>query len=163
MNSFVKINGIWRQFEPETNKIIGEEGYVEISGFERAEASSLSELDWNDTLVLNKKLRTGWLNPDGEFFGCVPWCHRLQAEIIHQKTEVELEEEGWVRITYNPTDAQKVLVAGFGASDDFIYPTTAQLTYLYKNYQDNKHLYYSLFAIASDRKEKVKREWDLEK
>ena len=159
MASFVKINGIWREFNPETNEIIGESGYVDISNLEKVEVETMHDLDWNNTVILNKALRTGWLSPDGKFYGCEPWCHRIQAEIVHKKSERQLEEDGWVRITYNISNENKVLTAGFSASDETIYPTSAQLTYLLKNYQDNKHLYFTIWKIASDRKEKIKDEW----
>ena len=166
MKSFVKINDIWREYNPnspiEQTEIVGESGFVDITGLEVAQAEKINDLDWNDTLILSKKLRTGWLSPEGRFYGCEPWCHRLQAELIHERTERELEEEGWVRITYTPTQSgEKVMSAGFCSSDETIYPTSAQLSYLYRNYMDKKHIYHSMWNEASLRKEKIKREWGL--
>lgn len=158
MKNFVKVNGIWREYNPETNEIVGESGYFDISNFETMQAESVHDLDWNGTVVLNKKLRTGWLNPEGEFFGCEPWCHKLQAQIIHRSDERKLEEGGWVRITKNE---KQVMVAGFCSLDETLYPSSAQLSFLYKNYQDNKHLYYEIWNIATARKERIKEEWGL--
>ena len=162
MSSFVKVNGIWREFNPETGEVVGESGVFDFDGCEIAEAESIHNLDWSDSLLLCKNLRTGWLNPEGKFFGCEPWCHRLQAEIIHGKSERELEEDGWIRITYNIfPNGEKKLTAGFASTDETIYPSSAQLSYLFRNYMDNKHLYYSIWNEATVRKEKIKSEWGL--
>ncbi len=61
--------------------------------------------DWNDITrltVRDDSQTTGWLSPDGEFYGCKYSEHADLAECYIGKTERELEILGWVKIYYDP-------------------------------------------------------------
>jgi len=45
---------------------------------------------------------TGWIAPDGEFFGCSPRDHRNMAVYLFGMEEDELEEKGYLKIFENP-------------------------------------------------------------
>ena len=46
---------------------------------------------------------TGWLAPDGEFWGCAPYDHlnMMQAD-MGIMSEEELENKGWIKIYQTP-------------------------------------------------------------
>jgi len=170
MKYFVKVYGFWFEYDNQTplacarvfDNDFKESFYLDIQNLEIVQAKTKEELDWNDTIILDKTLRTGWLSPEGKFFGCKEYQHGMQAKIIHNKDEFQLEQEGWIRINYNFLDnGEKKLVAGFASSDETIYPTNEQLKYLLKNYNDNKNLYYDIWNEAKKRKELIQEEWGI--
>lgn len=88
-------------------------------------------LDWTDTKLVDNSYRTGWLSPDGNFFGCAYYLHSLQAKFILKKTELELENEGWCRISNDYlTDKPTIL---FDFKNFTRKPTMDQIEY-FKNY-----------------------------
>ena len=133
---------------------------MDIRGCETCQAKSLDELDWNTSTILNDTYKTGWLSPEGKFFGCNAYNHRKQAQIVHKKSETDLEEEGWIRINYMfKEDGEKCLIAGFSSTNETIYPTREQLRYLSTHYPNNKDLYYEMWNIARIKKSKIQDEW----
>lgn len=40
----------------------------------------------------------GWLSPEGDFYGCDWADHNMVANLYFNKTDLELEKEGWVKI-----------------------------------------------------------------
>jgi hypothetical protein len=64
-----------------------------------AEASDWDQLDWYGTAVYDNKYETGWLSPQGIFYGCNYRSHNAQAVYIHKCEERELEETGWLKLT----------------------------------------------------------------
>ena len=72
------------------------------------EDDEIIESTWDDILYKQaiKKLDpskiTGWIAPDGTFYGCDYQDHWRVAEIILNSSERDLEEHGYCRIYYNP-------------------------------------------------------------
>lgn len=170
MKNFVKLYGLWFEYDNETplscarvfDDDFQESFYFDIQGCEITQAETKEELDWNDTIILNNKLRTGWLSPEGRFYGCKEYQHGMQAKIIHNKDEFSLEKEGWIRINYDyDDDREKFLTAGFSSNDETVYPTNEQLKYLLKNYKDYKSLYYNMWKVANERKRNIREEWGI--
>lgn len=59
---------------------------------------------WSDIIRLtirDDSQMTGWVSPDGEFYGCKYSDHSDLAEYYIGKTERELETLGWVKIYYS--------------------------------------------------------------
>lgn len=54
--------------------------------------------DLDNSALLTPTSRIGWLAPDGTFYGCQYWQHNLIAERVIRKTEIEMENEGWVKM-----------------------------------------------------------------
>ena len=59
------------------------------------------------TGILNETIRndqetTGWIAPDGTFYGCSSSGHEDLAKYFFSKTEREMEEDGFVKIYENP-------------------------------------------------------------
>ncbi len=168
MKYFVKVYGFWFEYDNETplscarvfDNDIKESFYYDIQNLEIVQAETKEELDWNDTIILNNNLKTGWLSPDGKFYGCKEYQHGMQAVLIHKKDEFELEQEGWIRINYNfKEDGEKFLTAGFFSNNETIYPTSEQLKFLLKSYPNNKNLYYEIWNVANKRKQAIQEEW----
>lgn len=64
-------------------------------------AEGMSNLDWSGTCVYdNEKYKTGWLDRQGNFYGCDYQHHSAQAEYVHKSSERQLELAGWVKLTY---------------------------------------------------------------
>jgi hypothetical protein len=43
----------------------------------------------------------GWLSPDGTFYGCGYTKHSELAELYFDKSELEMEKTGWVKVSSN--------------------------------------------------------------
>lgn len=48
--------------------------------------------------LIKSKSEYGWLAPDGTFYGCDYASHSDVAEFYFNKDEIELENEGWIKI-----------------------------------------------------------------
>lgn len=85
-----------------------------------------TELDWKGTCVYDDKYETGWVDRQGNFYGCDYEAHSAQAELIHKTSERVLEMKGWIKLTY-----------GFGHKNEPIIlydpdtkPTKQQIDYI---------------------------------
>ena len=62
--------------------------------------------DWGDLYehtTRDDSQTTGWISPDGEFFGCRRYDHhRLEMYVIKKGDCKELEANGWIKIYFNP-------------------------------------------------------------
>jgi hypothetical protein len=82
------IRGGWHCYTPSPNDII-------------IEADS-----WDDVpmdYLLNNNAITGWIAPDGTFYGCDAEEHELIAERVLKTSETMLEDQGYVKIFRNPS------------------------------------------------------------
>lgn len=103
---------------------------INVTNCPVVEAKDWKDLDWKGTDIYNDKYKTGWLNLKGNFFGCDYRHHDLQAELVHGKSEKELEESGYIKLTYNYS-LKPELVALLGSKDGrIIPPTNLQMAYL---------------------------------
>jgi len=86
-NRLYNVNGGWHDYNPSPDDII-----IEVNG-------------WNDIpmdYLLNDSAVTGWVAPDGKFYGCEPEDHILIAEHVLKSSEMMLENRGYVKIFKNP-------------------------------------------------------------
>lgn len=117
MKTFVLYDNFWWEWDENTDKKCatlinafgGRNAFIDITNCKTAKAEEFEDLNWNGTDVLNEKFETGWLAPNGDFFGCNYRYHDDQAIYVHKKTESELEQAGWVKLTYM-----------FGRKEEFI-------------------------------------------
>ena len=61
----------------------------------------IKESTWDKIIaetVRDDSEKTGWISPDGEFFGCAPMDHDSLAWYVIGKTQRELELAGWCKI-----------------------------------------------------------------
>lgn len=170
MKNFVKISDYWYEYDstsPEfATRIIDEEFsenfLVDIRDLEKAEANRKEELDWNNTIILDNRYKTGWISPDGVFYGCEAYYHKKQARLVHKKHETKLEEEGWIRINYiYHKNGDKSLFASFYSEDETLYPTREQLNCIYRTFPEDKTMYYNMWHLASERKQAIQQSWGL--
>ena len=57
--------------------------------------------DWDEldhSALIDNDSRIGWLAPDGRFYGCGYMQHGNIADLVLRKSEIELENEGWVKM-----------------------------------------------------------------
>ena len=86
-NRLYNINGGWHDYNPSSDDII-----IEADG-------------WDDIpmdYLLDDEAITGWIAPDGKFYGCNPEEHMLIAEKVLKSSESMLENQGYVKIYMNP-------------------------------------------------------------
>lgn len=60
---------------------------------------------WDDVpmdYLLNDNAITGWIAPDGTFYGCDAEEHELITERVLKTSETMLEDQGYVKIFRNP-------------------------------------------------------------
>lgn len=145
--SFVKVDNNWWHWDettPKDNaKLVAfgvkhqKSKVTNIEKLDIVKADDWYSLDWHGTAVLGDEFVTGWLLPDGTFFGCEYHLHDVQAHVVHRKEEREMEMAGCVKITYSPIT--KVYMAQLGMDDRFqtIRPTPQQMSYLASSYIDN--------------------------
>lgn len=63
-----------------------------------AHASDFLSLDWKRTSYYVENGKSGWLNPNGEFWGCNYAGHGNLAHYVIRKTYLDLERDGWVHV-----------------------------------------------------------------
>ena len=100
-NGQVYDNGWW---EIEGNRLYNING-----GFHYYTPSSddlIMEADsWDDVpmdYLLKDEAITGWIAPDGKFYGCNPEDHAIIASLVLKSNETLLENQGYVKIFQNP-------------------------------------------------------------
>lgn len=71
-----------KDYEDEQNEVVYADGW--------------SELD--HSVLIDHDSRIGWLAPDGRFYGCGYMQHGNIADLVLHKSEIELEDEGWVKM-----------------------------------------------------------------
>ena len=64
--------------------------------------------------LIKKNSDLGWLSPQGDFYGCSYAGHDELANLYFDKTDMEMEKEGWVKIFQSveigePVYCQKML------------------------------------------------------
>lgn len=176
MKYFVKYNNWWWEYDaslPKSSTTLYNSGFgmssdIDIRGLETAEAEDRTGLDWYGTDVLNDKFKTGWLSPSGKFFGCDYRHHLDQARYVHKKREEELENLGWIKISYRiyyNKDKTRSLEAIFSAKDNDVNITDEQLNYIKNNYKDKdgQEMLMYLHRCKMIKRDKIKWENELEK
>ena len=63
------------------------------------DADSWGDIIKQEMLAKKNDYTTGWIAPDGEFFGCAPEDHYDMAiYVLGANTESELEDAGWLKV-----------------------------------------------------------------
>lgn len=98
----VRDNGWW-EYDPDTEKVYNRNGGWH--DYRHRPEEEIIESTWEDILartIRDDSCVTGWIAPDGEFFGCDPMDHARMAEYYLKTTEQYLEDDGWIKITEVP-------------------------------------------------------------
>lgn len=140
MNKYVKYDDFWWEYDVKTpkekatliNLAGGRNSGVDITKCKIVKANDFEELDWNNTKVLDSKYKYGWLDRQGNFYGCEYYCHSLQAELVHHSSRRNLEKNGWIHISSN-LHSTKLVATFCGDYEDGIMPTDAQVLFLSKH------------------------------
>lgn len=97
-------NGWWKiEGDKLENRYGGYHYYHPADSDEIVEADNFDELDWTGNL-LNDKYDTGWIAPDGAWYPCRPRDHSDVAELVLRSSEQSLENHGYIKVFYDPTD-----------------------------------------------------------
>ena len=144
MAKFIKLQHNWWQYD-ETSDLsaatlinIKKEALYNFNLSDKniIEANSFEELDWNDTEILSNGSKLGWLDRQGNFYGCEFSNHALQAKLIHNSSRQELEQKGWIHIFQ---DGFRIKAGYWANYNEGIVPTLEQLKYLNNHdYIDSK-------------------------
>lgn len=145
MRHFVKYKNYWWEYKPEDslreatlyNAVGGRMSFCDIRFCEVATADNFSKLDWSGTAVFdNEKYLSGWLSPKGEFWGCDYRHHDDLAYYVLGKQTYQLENEGYIKITYEETrnGAKKYYIL-MGQNT---IPTNEQTRYLFNTFKDDR-------------------------
>lgn len=139
-HSYVKYNNFWYEYLPISPK---KEAYLyiptggcfscDITGIEIVKANDFTELNWKNTKLYDDQYETGWLAPNGEFYGCSYEYHRFCARFVLKSEERELEKQGFVKISKKINrDEKTVLTAMLGRDNQYnrIKLTPEQFNYL---------------------------------
>ena len=86
-NRLYNFRGGWHFYTPSPNDII-------------IEADSWDDIPMD--YLLDDNAITGWVAPDGKFYGCDSEEHELIAERVLKMSETMLEDQGYVKIFRNP-------------------------------------------------------------
>ena len=95
-------NGWW-EYDPDTGMVYNRNGGWHNYKYNPKE--EIIESTWDDILAMtirDDSYTTGWIAPDGEFFGCAPMDHVRLAKYYLKTDEEYLEKEGWLKITEVP-------------------------------------------------------------
>lgn len=68
---------------------------------EEVYADEFEDLDWSKTWLNDSDSEYGWLDRDGNFYGCGYESHDLSSYFLFKCEVGELEEKGFVRVSYD--------------------------------------------------------------
>lgn len=174
MKHFVKLNNWWWEYDANLpiecttlyNTGFGKRSQIDINGMETTTAEDFNYLNWYGTKAYDNSYLTGWVSPSGEFFGCDFTMHSFHATYVQNKHERELEEDGWLKISYKiyyNKDGSQSLEAVYASKKH--YPTNEQIAFVRNNYKgkEQQEMLGYLFMVRSIRKEQIKQDWGLQK
>lgn len=140
---FVKYKQSWYQVVDKQNEEKAEllsmknkTVFANIKGLETCVAEDFSMLDWTNSVILNNNYETGWLSPEGKFYGCDYEHHAAQAYFVHKCFECDLERKGFIKLTYVDRRAKR-LVALYNKIDNKYFITPKQYNFLSKTAIEN--------------------------
>lgn len=91
------------------------------------EADSWATIIKQELLAKRNDYITGWIAPDGEFFGCDAESHYDMARyVLGANTETELEDSGWLKVYEIPRRVLAMYSHNKNPYDYFGRPTPAQ-------------------------------------
>lgn len=119
---------------------------VDITFCEILTLDNWEQLDYHGTVVNDDCYKTGWVTPQGKFYGCEYNFHNMQARLLHKHYEDELEKLGFIKITHeiNNTGKKELLVLCYAK------PTIHQIKWFKQNYTEpNREEVLSLLDICT--------------
>ena len=129
-----EIDNGWWELDKEKGRVYNRYGaghdYCEECVIGTLEAGSWEEMVRKT--VRDDSCSTGWLSPNGEFYGCSPESHSGLAEYYIGKNSLALEKEGWIKIYELPDRLVTEMIMdgkipyAYGALTHFRPETTAQ-------------------------------------
>ena len=133
--AFVKHNNFWWRLSTTTpldsatlyNYSGGHMSEVNCEGREVVEAEDWSDLDWSGTVLYDNSYKTGWVAPTGEFYGCDYRCHYMCALMVLKKTDKELEEAGYIKVTKDLSKDKFSVQIPYYLKSSYPKPTKKQL------------------------------------
>ena len=161
---FVKINNFWWRYDDKTSlndatvynvNEFGKMSNLDLTNEKITDSNSWQTLNWQETDVYNNNIKTGWLDIKGNFFGCKTEYHNLQAYLVHNKTEKQLEKEGFIKITklrFNNNSTVALFPCRY--YNKSLSPTVAQIEYLEKQSGINCDEVFRYFEKCDDGIEK---------
>lgn len=161
---FVKIDNFWWRYDDKTSlydaTVYNVNGFGKMSNLDLTniivtDAKSWQDLNWKGTEVYDNTFKTGWLSPEGKFFGCKTEYHSLQAHLFHNRAEKQLEKDGFVKITklrFNDNTTVALFPGRFYNKN--LSPTVAQIEYLEKQTGINCSEVFAYFEKAEDELER---------
>ncbi len=132
MQTFVKHNKCWYKV---VNYASGRRWLVDFYGAPSVEyhegmtcvrAENWADLDWTGTILMDENYKTGWLDRDGVFYGCDYHYHDALGKILFGKSERELEQMGYIKIS----GKDGMYCAHYDWKYINLMPSDAQLEYL---------------------------------
>ena len=135
---FIKYDNFWWEWNDKESTL----DYAEISRpdcspyfinatlLELTEVKGWNDLNWYGMKLYDDKYDTGWLDRNGKFYGCDFECHEDQAQFVHNATEEELEEKGFIKITRDLVLNRLMAYFSGDSYDEKMQPTKAQIKYL---------------------------------
>lgn len=163
---FVKYENYWYEYDESTpindariwNMYGGCSSCNDISNCEMVEAEDFNFLDWSGTSLYNDEFLTGWLDKEGNFYGCSPKHHKEQAKLVHNSSEEDLERNLFIKIAYLDR-LQKELVAMVSHQDGKKNPISKmQLDFLKKhpiqNFDEIEYIYRMQLKKLAEQKQK---------
>ena len=122
-------NGIW-EFDGTFcyNRNGGRHIYTPHPMDKKFEAKGWDEVLKIELLANRDKYITGWISPNGDFFGCAPEDHDDVAKYIFDKTQRELEDAGYIKVYENPRRLRAASLKTMELYSYYCYerPTSAQ-------------------------------------
>lgn len=96
-------NGIW-EFDGTFcyNRNGGHHIYTPHPMDKKFEAESWDEVLKAELLANRYKYTTGWISPNGAFFGCDVEDHDDMARYVLGQSQTTLERSGWIKVYENP-------------------------------------------------------------
>ncbi len=151
---FVRYNDFWYKYDVSTPlnsatleniNNLGRTTGIDISKSQIVEANDVCDLDWYGTKIYDNNYLTGWLAPNGNFYGCDFKHHKEQAKFVHKISEQQIEEKGFIKITYEDRLCQNLVAMLYCHYNKKIAITPEQYKFLkhypIKNFQDVNYLY----------------------
>ena len=115
---FVRYNDFWYKYDVSTPlnsatleniNNLGRTTGIDISKSQIVEANDVCDLDWYGTKIYDNNYLTGWLAPNGNFYGFDFKHHKEQAKFVHKFSEQQIEDKGFIKITYEDRLCQNLV------------------------------------------------------
>ena len=106
---FVRYGNSYWEVDETRNLMINEVGgHTSLDpNLEIIEVENEDELDYS--FLIDDSYETGWLSPDGRWYGCEYYSHEEVADKIFKSSGDDLKDKGWKAISRNYQNKKLVL------------------------------------------------------